>query len=208
MKEDYRQKSEFETSAGKQAAAGGFLFYSGQDAELAETEQKKIEYLEARMDYKNPDKILQIYEKALEDRIFTTPVGLFYLKQVQSFLLEQPEIDEKEVSPIPVFTTFKNSLRASSQPAKRRVKPPMEKKKLSGPSPVHLSLILNILLMLAVIAMFAITLESDNPNVLNYERALTNRYASWEQELTDREQKVREEERRLKIELEEDPSQF
>ena len=56
--------------------------------------------------------------------------------------------------------------------------------------------------MIAIIAMFTITLESDNPNVLNYERALTDRYASWEQELTEREQAVRQRERELQIEEE------
>ena len=65
-----------------------------------------------------------------------------------------------------------------------------------------LSIILNVLLMIAIIAMFTITLESDNPNVLNYERALTDRYASWEQELTEREQAVRQRERELQIEEE------
>ena len=64
-----------------------------------------------------------------------------------------------------------------------------------------MSVMLNVVLVIAVIAMFVITLTSDQPNVLNYERALTNRYASWEQELTEREQAVREKERELKLEM-------
>ena len=47
--------------------------------------------------------------------------------------------------------------------------------------------------------MFAITLNADQPNVLNYEKVLTDRYASWEQDLTEREQVIREKERELKI---------
>ena len=50
--------------------------------------------------------------------------------------------------------------------------------------------------------MFMITLRSDNPNVLNYERALTDKYASWEQELTERERAVREKELELQVENE------
>ncbi len=46
--------------------------------------------------------------------------------------------------------------------------------------------------VLLVIAMFAITLTGKNPNILNYERALTDQYnLSWEQELTEREAAVR-----------------
>ena len=33
--------------------------------------------------------------------------------------------------------------------------------------------------------MFAIALTSDEPNILNYERALVNKYSAWEQELTE-----------------------
>lgn len=47
--------------------------------------------------------------------------------------------------------------------------------------------------------MFMITLKSDNPNILNYEKNLVNRYAAWEQELREREQVVREKERELNI---------
>ena len=55
-----------------------------------------------------------------------------------------------------------------------------------------LSVIMNIVMIVAIIAMFVITLNSDQPNILNYERNLQNKYASWEQELTQREQTVRE----------------
>ena len=37
------------------------------------------------------------------------------------------------------------------------------------------------------------------PTILNYEKALQNRYASWEQELNDRENAVREKERQLML---------
>ena len=63
-----------------------------------------------------------------------------------------------------------------------------------------LSVIMNIVMIVAIIAMFVITLNSDQPNILNYERNLQNKYASWEQELTRREQTVREKERELHIE--------
>ena len=59
---------------------------------------------------------------------------------------------------------------------------------------------MNIVMIVAIIAMFVITLNSDQPNILNYERNLQNKYASWEQELTQREQTVREKERELHIE--------
>lgn len=56
---------------------------------------------------------------------------------------------------------------------------------------------MNIVMVIAIIAMFIITLNSDQPNVLNYERNLQNKYATWEQELTQREQTVREKGKRI-----------
>ena len=59
---------------------------------------------------------------------------------------------------------------------------------------------INLFLAALVIAMFAITLKSDNPNILNYKNVIVNQYASWEQELSEREQAVREKEQQLQIE--------
>ena len=55
------------------------------------------------------------------------------------------------------------------------------------------------MLVLAIISMFCISFLSENPNILNYERSITNKYAAWEQELTEREKAVREKERELSI---------
>ena len=57
-----------------------------------------------------------------------------------------------------------------------------------------------VIFAVTVGGVFVITLNSDQPNILNYERNLQNKYASWEQELTQREQTVREKERELHIE--------
>ena len=47
--------------------------------------------------------------------------------------------------------------------------------------------------------MFVISFVSDQPNIINYERAITDKYASWEQELNQREQTIRDRERELKL---------
>ena len=47
--------------------------------------------------------------------------------------------------------------------------------------------------------MFVITLTGNNPTILNYEQKLQNKYAGWEQELTERENAVREKERELSL---------
>ena len=104
----------------------------------------------------------------------------------------------EEIPPIPLWTNFADT-REKTSPARRRIKPAPEENKNTT---FRLSLIMNIVMVIAIIAMFIITLNSDQPNVLNYERNLQNKYATWEQELTQREQTVREKERELHIETE------
>lgn len=177
--------------------AEGFSFASAQDAKEAENERAKIEYLEAHMDYDNPNSILKVYRKAIDDRVFKTPVGIMYLKELQSFLYQQTQIDQEQILDIPVYQVYVQSKLEHRQKVRSRIKPGSDKK--SGV--LTMSVILNLALAVAMLAMFVITLNSDQPNVLNYERAVTNRYASWEQELTEREQAVREKERELQIGL-------
>ena len=176
----------------------GFAFYSEKDAKLAEQERQKIAYLDKRIDHADLESVLAIYKKALDDRVFRTPVGLEYLRELQGELKAEQEILGEEIPPIPLGTNFAD-IREKTAPARRRIKPIPEENKNAT---FRLSLIMNIVMVVAIIAMFIITLNSDQPNILNYERSLQNKYATWEQELTRREQTVREKERELHIETE------
>lgn len=185
---------------GRELIAEGYMFINEQDALLAAQEQKKIEYLESRMDYSKPSHILAVYEKAIRDRVFKTPVGVQYLKRLQTYLVEQPEIGQEKISPIPLYLTYGAQFRDRTSPARQRVQ--TSDKKERGSAALRLSVMLNVLLGIAVLAMFVIMLKSEQPNMLNYKRALTNRYASWEQELSRREELIREKERELNISIE------
>ena len=178
----------------------GFQFYTIEDAEIATAEQKKIEFLSKKLNFSNPASIHQVYEKIVEERMFKTPVGLSFLKQIQKYLMDSPSIDNSKITPIPLNVVFNGGIREQSNRVRQRIQPSQKKEKKV---PVlAISVILNLMLVAAVVAMFGIAVTADEPNILNYERAITNRYASWEQELTEREQVIREKERALEIEVE------
>ena len=175
----------------------GFIYYSEEDAKRSALEVKKIEYMETRMDYSKPEQIHKIYEKAIEEGVFQSMPGLCYLKRLQDYLLSQEEIAPESVSPIP---SGKGD-RVASVPVRRekqKEESGEKTKKLSGGFVV--SIITNIALVIAVIIMFVIALDSNNPNILNYEEALQNKYADWEMKLMEREQAVREKEREYHLE--------
>ena len=75
--------------------------------------------------------------------------------------------------------------------------PKKEVKKNEHPGLLFTSIVLNIALIVAVIIMFWIATHTDQPNILNYETVITDKYATWEQELTERETAVRQAEREL-----------
>ncbi len=178
---------------------GGYVFFTEKDAQLAKAEEKRIKYLEDRIDYSRPENILYVYEKSIHERIFRTPVGLEYLRAMRSFLLEQEGIDAEGVSPVPFYGTI-GEIEDKQAPLENVDAKPLQQKQdkqEKRKAGYTISVILNVLLALAICAMFGISLNSDNPNVLNYEKSLKNKYASWEQELTQREQTVREKEKEL-----------
>ncbi len=56
---------------------------------------------------------------------------------------------------------------------------------------------ITVVLAVVVVGMFAITMTSDQPNILNYETKIINKYSSWEEELSEREKAVTEREQEL-----------
>ncbi len=72
----------------------GYCFGNAEDAEIARQEVKKIEYLEQHMDYGKPEKIYLVYRKAVEGRIFQTPIGWEYLRSLQTKLAECKNLEE------------------------------------------------------------------------------------------------------------------
>ena len=176
----------------------GFQFGTEQDANLAKNEKLRVERLEERLDYQSLEMVYAVYKKAVENRVFKTPVGYEFLKKLQRILKENPDF-EYEVEEIPIQGVYR--LRESANPTVERIKASQKKpkpaKKTVG---LRASLFINVVLMLLIALMFYISMTSTNPTALNYERAVQNKYAEWERELSERESAVREKERELLLE--------
>ena len=181
--------------------AEGFLFINGEDAAIADKERKQVDYLEKHIDYKNPEQVLSVYKKLIEERTFKTPVGMIYLRHLQNFLQEKVYIGKGRIPAIPVDEPCDRSTPKPREELKS-VRVAAQKRKEKQESNYKISVVLNFVLIAAVLVMFWMTMQSETPNMLNYRTALENKYAAWEQELTEREQVVREKELELKISAE------
>ena len=182
----------------KELVVDGYRFDRLSDAGEAALEIEKATYFEQRISGRSPENMLAIYDKVLDERIFVTPVGWEYLKFLQARLKEEG-IDADRIRPIPLYHTFhfqKVDEQENKGVARERIHP-STKKKMTTADKMRISVIMNVILVLLVAVLFIITLNGENANALNYRKAIQNQYASWEQELTEREKAVKEKEQEL-----------
>ncbi|MDO4189038.1 MAG: hypothetical protein Q4D29_08610 [Lachnospiraceae bacterium] len=173
----------------------GYRFSSDEDAKMAEEELQRVNYISEKLSEDDPKSVLLVYNKSIQSGIFTTPVGIDFLKSIQSYLRKNPQIDNEDIADIPIRISYADALILKQN---KRYES-LNTKEKNYRQPYMFSLLINVVLVIMVIAMFVIALKADNPNMLNYKTAILNEYSEWEQELKDREQAVREKESELGI---------
>lgn len=176
---------------------GGYEFVSDTDAQKGAMDLSKIKLLNARVNVSRPGDIKAVYEKAIENKIFRTPIGWGYLMGLRNKLLESG-MNEADIIPIPLGVSITRHSAIENLNVKQRIRP--EKKNERKDFKRVFPIVLNIMLIIVVILMFVIAMTSESDNIINYRRNVTNRYASWDEDLKEREKKVREAEKRLGIE--------
>lgn len=176
----------------------GYEFLSKEDAKKAESDKQKIIILGQKVHSTKVVDLEAVYEKAISNKIFSTPVGWHYLAKLRDRLIAAG-VNEDDLIPIPVNTKFtKVDLKDEYHP-RQYITPLPQKKKRDVKASFIILIAMNIILVALVVAMFVIVMRSDNDNIINYKQNVTNRYAEWEESLKEREKAVRAKERELKI---------
>lgn len=192
--------------------AGGFVFRTKKEAELAQREIEGTKYLRQKLDMENPNAVFSIYQNLIEQDLFETPVGYCFLKELRDYLLMIPAISNEEVLAIPIRypqteeeekkqkkEQKKEEQRKERQREKEKVKNKKEQKKegKNYKGRCQFFMVTSLILLISVVSMMLLAATSDNVNILNYENKLIDKYSSWEQELEEREQAVKEQEQAL-----------
>ena len=192
--------------------AGGFVFRTKKEAELAQREIEGTKYLRQKLDMENPNAVFSIYQNLLEQDLFETPVGYCFLKELRDYLLMIPAISNEEVLAIPIRypqteeeekkqkkEQKKEEQRKERQREKEKAKNKKEQKKegKNYKGRCQFFMVTSLILLISVVSMMLLAATSDNVNILNYENKLIDKYSSWEQELEEREQAVKEQEQAL-----------
>ncbi len=155
----------------------GYVFSNKAEATEAENELKGIEYVKERTDMNNPKLVLNVYNKIIDKNLFKTPIGYKFLKELQDTLIADESIDNSMVKNIisPNFHSIEHVFtdRDAIKLEKKRAKHALTKEdKLTYKSKFFNSIVINILLVIAIIAIFIITANSKNTNIINYKSRL------------------------------------
>lgn len=178
----------------KQFIVDRYLFETEEEYELAMSEKKKIQYIDEHTDYRTVENIAVLYKRMIETNMFQTPVGYAYLERLYDFLARNG-VATDELPVISVKKKISLAGRKEVMRENRQLREEIERKKRNN------TIIVTICIALAamVIALFAVAFTGKHPNILNYENLILDKYSSWEEELTERENAVREKELSLKV---------
>lgn len=199
--------------------AGGFAFPNGEMRDKAQRELEGIRYVKEHTQMDDPETVLKVYCQLINQKLFETPVGYHFLSTMQEYLMSVPYFMTENIPPIPVAAT-KGSQKALSISASgdtqraprenvkvvKKVVTEKNVKNLNFKMRFRASFCINIILLLIVIGMFAVTATSDNINILNYQNKLIEQYESWELKLQEKEEKLKEREEAVR-ELEQQSGQ-
>ena len=177
----------------KELIVGDYMFSTLEEANVAKLELDKIEKLTEKLGDADDDMLYKVYNRSIEKNTFRTPVGLEFMKALKKRLEKSRKIKD-EVLPIPVSV---NNLEIKEASEKEDDIKKVKNDAIKYSSFFRWSLFVNAILVIVVIALFVITSTSDNPNIINYENALIDKYSSWESELNEKDKTLRAKEREL-----------
>ncbi len=179
---------------GRIIVVDGYSFTDENMARQARTEEEGVRYVKERTDMSKPDQVFLVYHRLLAQKMFQTPVGYAYLKELQEYLKTMPGIHAEDIRPIPVAPNLVvRDTRGIAERWSRRLEKEQNK--------FRMSVVVNFAFAVSIFLMFLIASTSGQTTILNYEKKIQDRYAQWEQELTEREKAIREEEQELELDF-------
>ncbi len=199
MGSEYRiEKSEREDNKmDNRYEVDGFLFEIPTEYEKAKKEYEAIRYIKTKTDLDNTANVAKLYNKLLEKQNFITPVGLSFLKELRTKLIQSQIITENDLQKIAVKRERpkqSKSLEAFQQAEDKKYQSQVF---LLNAKLRNTKLVCGFLIAI-VIVLFGLTIYFRSSPTYDQEMQIQNKYAAWEQELTQREEALRQREEALK----------
>ena len=175
----------------------GYSFDTAKEMNLAKQEAESIEYIKAKMELKNREKAKILYDNLVEKQSFVTPIGIQFMKELQQDL---SLFSSKPLAGVPVRLALENVKAGQGKLTQGFIADNKErnnqlqdyyKNKLRNSS------IMNLGFVLIIIAMFLVVLLGKNSPLKDSEQKLQDKYATWEEQLKEKELLLQEKEAQL-----------
>lgn len=79
---------------------GGYIFNDENSARKAAKELKAVEYVLGQIKTADEKGVLQVYKKLLDQRLFSTEIGMSFLNQLRQNLVASEVFDEADIPPV------------------------------------------------------------------------------------------------------------
>lgn len=172
----------------------GHTFDDEKQLITAKKEAEAIEYLRSKTDFSNMNNLMKLYNRILDKDMMETIVGIEFLTEIRNALLNSGMFTENQIRPVPLLPEVKKMKKRKEIQKWNRERTRLEKSE-------HQNTILKIIcffLGVLVVGMFVIVLTGTrSPLAIRYEEEILDKYASWAQELQEKENFLREYVRQL-----------
>lgn len=162
----------------------GHTFDDEKQLIAAKKEAEAIEYLRGKTDFNNLNQLLNLYNRILDRDMMETVIGIAFLKEIREGLVRSGMFKEEQIRPVPLPKEKKKEKKREEIRKRTREATLLEKSKKEALKWKIICFFLSIL----VVGMFVITLTGTrSPLAIRYEEEVLNKYASWAEELQEKE---------------------
>ena len=167
----------------------GHTFDNEKQMRQAEKEAEVVDYLRARTNFNNLDQVMKVYHRILDKNIIETVIGIEFLMELRGRLVKSGMFTEEQIRSVPLLPEAQKMQKRAEERKKSDQKSHLETLQKQN----RILKVVTFFLTVLVIAMFVVTLTGKrSPLAVVYEEQIVNQYASWADELTEREQRLRE----------------
>ena len=182
----------------------GFVFENEEEYQLALKDAELFDILWNKIKKSDRNVATELYDTLLTSDKIKTVVGMYNVKMLQNYLIQNGYVSESEINPIVGFVGRKVSTTDAmkSYEYSNRMKYMVNQKindKLEKYKATIATLKVVVLILAVVIAvMFVVQANGGTANYASAKEAVIDEYSEWEQDLNDREKEVKEKEEELK----------
>lgn len=165
----------------------GFEFNNIETYSLAKKELDYVTKIKEKNITSNSKKMLEIYNKIIEDGVFKTPIGMEFLRGMQKELYLNKEINNELIRSIPAIV-YKEENASKTEASNKTTNKNINNPKKSKYKDLYIKmLIINFVLVITIVIMFVITKQADKFDPNYYRESIEDSYMSWQRELEERE---------------------